>query len=361
MRLIEKVWFQGHSAKWWMVPLLLPLMVVFAGLSFIRRLAYKIGLLQAVKVSVPVVVVGNIGVGGNGKTPVTLYLVEKLTEKGLKVGVVSRGYGSNAPYYPYQVHAESTAEQAGDEPLLIFQRSGVNVVIGSDRVAGCQLLIEQGCDLIIADDGLQHYRLARDFEFVVVDGKRLFGNGLLLPAGPLRETKQRINHANYVIVNGESSWLKQAHNLDIPALTMQLTANKVVNVKTGKSVKLSDFLAQYLASEYKVNALAGIGDPKRFFNTLEQYGFTIARAQGFVDHQTFTVDDLQSFSEDLPLLMTEKDAVKCASFAQENYWYLPVDAVFLHTSSVENITAVITELVKLVDEHDARDSNELKR
>ncbi len=215
--------------------------------------------------------------------------------------------------------------------------------------------------MIIADDGLQHYRLARDFEFVVVDGKRLFGNGLLLPAGPLRETKQRINHANYVIVNGESSWLKQAHNLDIPALTMQLTANKVVNVKTGKSVKLSDFLAQYLASEYKVNALAGIGDPTRFFNTLEQYGFTIARAQGFVDHQTFTVDDLQSFSEDLPLLMTEKDAVKCASFAQENYWYLPVDAVFLHTSSVENITAVITELVKLVDEHDARDSNELKR
>ena len=351
MRLIEKVWFQGHLAKWWLVPLLLPLMAIFAVLSFIRRLAYKLGLLKSVKMSVPIVVVGNIGVGGNGKTPVTLYLVEKFIEKGIQVGVVSRGYGSKAPHYPYQVHAASTAEQAGDEPLLIFQRSGVNVVIGSDRVAGCQLLIEQGCELIIADDGLQHYRLARDFEFVVVDGKRLFGNGLLLPAGPLRETTQRLKRADCIIVNGESSWHKQVKNLTLPLLTMQLTSNKVVNVKTGESVKLERFLTQYLDDTHKINALAGIGDPKRFFNTLEQCGFSLAMVQGFVDHQTFTADDLQLFSDDLPLLMTEKDAVKCVDFAQENYWYLPVDAVFSESTGRGYITAVITKLVELVNKN----------
>ena len=232
MRLIEKVWFQGHPAKWLLVPLLLPLMLLFMLLSFTRRLAYRIGLLKQVKVSVPVVVVGNIGLGGNGKTPMVLYLVQHLSDKGLKVGVVSRGYGSKAPHYPYQVNSKSSAEQAGDEPLLIFQRSGVPVVIGADRIQGCQLLIEQGCELIIADDGLQHYRLARDFEFVVVDGKRLFGNGLLLPAGPLRETKNRIKRADCVIVNGETNWQTTAENLLIPVLTMQLSASKLVNVKT---------------------------------------------------------------------------------------------------------------------------------
>jgi tetraacyldisaccharide 4'-kinase len=350
MRLIEKVWFQGHTAKWLMVPLLLPLTFIFALLSFLRRLAFQLGLFKQIKMSVPVVVVGNIGIGGNGKTPVTLYLVEKLTAQGLKVGVVSRGYGSKAPYYPYQVSDVSTAEQAGDEPLLIFQRSGVPVVIGADRIKACQYLIEQGCELIIADDGLQHYRLARDFEFVVVDGKRLFGNGLLLPAGPLRESTRRINSADCVIVNGETSWQKQASTVAMPVLTMQLKASKVVNVKSGMSVELDIFLAQNLASDKHVNALAGIGDPKRFFNTLEQVGFTIETAKGFVDHQAFAAHDLQQFPSDMALLMTEKDAVKCASFAQENYWYLPVDAVFSNNIDGESIARVITKIATLASE-----------
>ncbi len=354
MRLIEKVWFQGHWAKWLLVPLLLPLMVIFAVMSFLRRCAYQVGLLKPVKMSVPVVVVGNIGIGGNGKTPVTLYLVEQLTSQGIKVGVVSRGYGSKAPHYPYQVNDQSTAEQAGDEPLLIFKRSGVDVVIGADRVQACQKLIEQGCELIIADDGLQHYRLARDFEFIVVDGKRLFGNGLLLPAGPLRETKSRIQRADCVIVNGGTSWQKLRHNLTLPIVTMQLTARHVINVESGLCIELSHFLAQNLAGDKQVNALAGIGDPQRFFNTLVQYGFRLASAQGFIDHQAFSADDLQQFSRGLPLLMTEKDAVKCADFAQENYWYLPVDAQFSKNIDGETMAMVITKIAALVKKNDRR-------
>ncbi|ASP48881.1 tetraacyldisaccharide 4'-kinase [Cognaticolwellia beringensis] len=351
MRLIEKVWFQGHPAKWLIVPLLLPLSVLFAVLSFLRRLAYQVGLFKQVKMSVPVVVVGNIGIGGNGKTPVTLCLVEKLTEQGIKIGVVSRGYGSKAPHYPYQVTDESSAETAGDEPLLIFQRSGVPVVIGADRIKACQCLIELGCEIIIADDGLQHYRLARDFEFVVIDGKRLFGNGLLLPAGPLRETTSRIARADCVIVNGLSTWQKQASAFALPILTMVLKANQVINVKSGKSVDLDIFLAQNLAMNKRINAIAGIGDPQRFFNTLEQVGFILSSVQGFIDHQAFSAHDLAPFSGEIPLLMTEKDAVKCASFAQEYYWYLPVDAEFTPNTNGDSIATIITKIAGLVNIH----------
>jgi len=351
MRLIEKVWFQGHPAKWIMVPILLPLTVIFAVLSYLRRVAYQFGFLKQIKMPVPVVIVGNIGIGGNGKTPVTLYLVEKLADKGIKVGVVSRGYGSKAPHYPYQVSDVSTAIQAGDEPLLIFQRSGVPVVIGGGRIKACQQLVEQGCELIIADDGLQHYRLARDFEFVVVDGKRLFGNGLLLPAGPLRETKRRINRADCVIVNGESVWQKQALNLTLPTLNMGLKATNVIHIKSGESIELRHFLAQNVANDKCINALAGIGDPKRFFSTLEKLGFTLTIAKGFIDHQAFSAQDLQLFPNDMPLLMTEKDAVKCAGFAQDNYWYLPVDAVFTENTSAESITTVVNSIAELVSKH----------
>lgn len=349
MRLIEKVWFERHAAKWLIVPLLLPLSIIFAILSFLRRLAYKIGLVKQVKMPVPIVVVGNIGIGGNGKTPVTLYLVEKLSEQGLKVGVVSRGYGSKAPHYPYQVNHESCAEQAGDEPLLIFKRSAVPVVIGADRVKACQHLIELGCELIIADDGLQHYRLARDFEFVVVDGKRLFGNGLLLPAGPLRESIKRIKRANCVILNGLSSWPKHGEGYGVPVLTMQLKATQVVNINSGIAVALDDFITTHLAGDNRINALAGIGDPSRFFKTLEQLGFSLLSVKGFVDHQAFSAHDLQQFPDDIALLMTEKDAVKCAAFAHDNCWYLPVDADFLINAQSNQVSSLITDIARLVN------------
>lgn len=357
MRLIEKVWFQNHFAKWIIVPLLLPLTIVFALISTCRRLAYNLGLFKSVKVSVPVVVVGNIGIGGNGKTPLTLYLVQQLIEQGIKVGVVSRGYGSKAPYYPYTVCEQSSAEQAGDEPLLIFQRTGVPVVIGADRIAGCESLIALGCEIIIADDGLQHYRLRRDLELIVVDGKRLFGNGLLLPAGPLRETQRRMNKADYVIVNGENTLTMTLAST--PILTMNLKATKVVNVKTKQVIELEVFLSDSVSDQNKssgkvVNAIAGIGDPQRFFNTLKQCGFTLATTKGFIDHQVFSAEDLVLFDDKVPLLMTEKDAVKCTDFAKDNYWYLPIDATFVaengglsdEPSSIARLTSEIITLVR---------------
>lgn len=319
MRLIEKVWFENNAAKWWMIPLLLPLTALFWLISSIRRFAFNTRLFTSYTVDKPVIVVGNIGVGGNGKTPVVIYLVELAKSLGLKPGVISRGYGGKAEVYPYALSEHSTTAQAGDEPILIFKRCHIPVVVGSDRVANAQRLIEFGCDIIISDDGMQHYRLQRDIEIIVVDGKRLFGNGLLLPAGPLREGVSRLNNADIVIFNGESN------SRDNSSLLMTLVASNLRHIKTGKQLSLADFLSD----NCQVNAIAGIGSPQRFFDTLQTIGFNIEKQQGFIDHKSFKQSDFIQFKDDIPLLMTEKDAVKCQEFAQDNWWYLPVDAQFL--------------------------------
>ncbi|PHR84958.1 MAG: tetraacyldisaccharide 4'-kinase [Colwellia sp.] len=318
MRLIEKVWFENHHAKWWLVPLLLPLSAFFFLLSAIRRFAFSLGLFKSYSVNKPVIIVGNIGVGGNGKTPVVIHLVELAKTLGFKPGVISRGYGGKAEIYPYSLSECSTTEQAGDEPILIFKRCHVPVVVGSDRVANAQKLIDLGCDVIISDDGLQHYRLQRDVEIIVVDGKRLFGNGLLLPAGPLREGSWRLNYSDIIIFNGECK------TRDKSSLLMSLVATKLRHMKTGKDISLADFLTDNV----KVNAIAGIGSPQRFFDTLQNLGFNLVKQKGFIDHKSFTSNDFNQFKGDLPLLMTEKDAVKCQKFTQDNWWYLPVDAQF---------------------------------
>jgi len=322
VRLIEKVWFQNHSAKYWLVPLLLPLTGLFCLLSFLRRLAFKFRLLKSYKVSKPVIVVGNIGVGGNGKTPVVIHLVELAKSLGLKPGVISRGYGGIAEAYPYLLDDKSTSAQAGDEPVLIYQRCNVPVVVGSNRVDNAQMLVAQGCDIIISDDGLQHYRLQRDLAIIVIGGKRLFGNGLLLPAGPLREGQWRLKQADLLIYNGGKSSNSSARSTE--ALLMNLAASEVIQVKTGEKESLVNFLKHHRT----VNAIAGIGDPRRFFDTLVTLGFILESQQGFVDHKDFIIDDFNQFKMNLPLLMTEKDAVKCQAFAQDNWWYLPVNAQF---------------------------------
>lgn len=322
MRLIEKVWFNQHPAKYWLVPLLLPFTGLFYLLSSTRRLAFSLGLLKSIKVGKPVVVVGNIGVGGNGKTPVVVHLVELSKTIGLKPGVISRGYGGKAETYPYLLDKNSSSAQAGDEPILIYQRCHVPVVVGADRVANAQCLIEQGCNIIISDDGLQHYRLQRDLELVIVDGKRLFGNGLLLPAGPLREGTWRLPQADLVIYNGIKP--DNISEVNEQSLLMTLAATDVINIKTGEQVSLTNFIND----QQVINAVAGIGDPQRFFDTLKTLGFDLAQQQGFVDHKYFTLDDFNQFKTDLPLLMTEKDAVKCQTFAPSHWWYLPVTASF---------------------------------
>ena len=322
MRLIEKVWFNKHRAKYWLVPLLLPFTGLFYLLSSARRLAFSLGLLKSYQIDKPVIVVGNIGIGGNGKTPVVVHLVELTRTLGFKPGVISRGYGGTAEIYPYLLDESSTSTLAGDEPILIYQRCHVPVVVGADRVANAKMLIDQGCNIIISDDGLQHYRLQRDLELVVIDAKRLFGNGLLLPAGPLREGAWRLQQADLVIYNGGKPSNHEV--LKDKSLLMTLAASELIQLKTGEKSSLVNFLKQWQT----VNAIAGIGDPQRFFDTLQILGFNLVKQQGFIDHKDFTVDDFNQFKIDLPLLMTEKDAVKCQAFAQENWWYLPVNAQF---------------------------------
>ena len=343
MRLIEKVWFYRHPAKWLLVTLLLPLTIVFALVTFLRRLAYRFGIKPSFKTDLPVVVIGNIGVGGNGKTPLALHLIELCQQLKINVGVISRGYGGKAPYYPYLLDDNSKAEYSGDEPLMIYQRSGVPVVVGSDRIKSIAELKAQGCQLVLADDGLQHYRLQRESEIIVVDGKRGFGNGLLMPAGPLRELPNRLKTGNLIVVNGGS--LDLSSKLTIrdgkakQQLNMSLSATNMVNLKTGEKVAVSEFCLQ----NNKVNALAAIGDPQRFFTTLSEAKFQLDKCQSFVDHHKFQVSDFALFDDELPLIMTEKDAVKCGGFAKENWWYLAVSATF----NKRDNQAIIDELKRV--------------
>lgn len=327
MRLIEKVWFNNHSAKWILVPLLLPLSALFWLLSALRRISFTLGIKKSYQLDKPVIVVGNIGVGGNGKTPMVIYLVGLAQSLNLKPGVISRGYGGKAPHYPYLVTSSSKAIQAGDEPILIQQRCQVPVVVGSDRIASAKHLIDQGCDIIISDDGLQHYRLKRDLELIIVDGKRLFGNGLLLPAGPLREGLWRLPKSDLVIYNGKCASY-DSHNCsdyqEFSRITMTLKAAELCNIKSGERFSIGDFISL----NPSVNAIAGIGAPQRFFDTLTTNNVLIKNQQSFVDHHHFTLADFSEFDDNIPLLMTEKDAVKCREFCKNNWWYLPVDATF---------------------------------
>jgi tetraacyldisaccharide 4'-kinase len=351
MRLIEKVWFEGHNAKWWIVPLMLPLTFLFWLLSSFRRCLFALNIKKSIKVNCPVVIVGNIGVGGNGKTPVVLYLVEQLTKHAIKVGVLSRGYGGKAPHYPYLLNENSSALEAGDEPLLIYQRCNTPVVVGADRIAAAEILIEQGCQIIISDDGLQHYRLKRDYELLIVDGKRLFGNGLLLPAGPLRESVSRLNEVERVIVNSADNKRMDECLLKskTPKHPMSLMAQRVIHLKSGRSKTLAEFVGEHSI----INAIAGIGDPQRFFDYLAQLGFTLDKQQGFVDHQDYNkslfakIDQVDNKTKPRQLLMTEKDAVKCKKFAEEHWWYLPVDAVF----SDKDNELIIKDILTLINSY----------
>jgi len=338
MRLIEKVWFKSHVVKWLVVPLLLPLTAIFALLTSLRRLLYRLTIFKSYPVSQPVIVVGNIGVGGNGKTPLVILLIDICRELGLSPGVISRGYGGKAPHYPYLLNQASNPAEAGDEPVLIYQRCALPVVVGSDRVAGAALLIEQGCDIILADDGLQHYRLQRQLEFVVVDGERRFGNGFLLPAGPLREGLWRLKYSDFVVVNGGNDVKSLVDN----EIKMQLQATHIYHLLTGKKQLISDFIAQYT----RINAIAGIGSPERFFTTLVDNDFNLNITQGFVDHHDFKQADFDFFDnidEELPLLMTEKDAVKCRHFAKDHWWYVPVNALIC-LEQIEQLKTSIKQL-----------------
>jgi len=306
MTKLEKAWYRGSIFLW----LLLPFSLLFWLLSRCRRYCYKSGIKTSHKVDAPVIVVGNISVGGNGKTPLVLRLADWLKQQGYQPGILSRGYGGKAPQYPYTVTAHSTAQQVGDEPVLIRQRLDCPLVVDPDRVRGARYLIDKHrCDIIICDDGLQHYRLKRDIEIVVMDGQRRLGNGLLLPMGPLREGKWRLQQVDFVVVNGGSTEGDQ--------VLMSLEPGRLVNVKyPNKSRSINDFKHQ------PVTAAAGIGNPERFFDLLKAKQLKLQQTLSFVDHHMFKAEDLPQST----VLMTEKDAVKCQAFAFDDWWYLPVTA-----------------------------------
>lgn len=286
-----------------------PLSLLFWTLSAVRRRVFASGFKQAEKVSALVVIVGNISVGGNGKTPLVIYLAQWLRQEGYRPGILSRGYGGKSKSYPLSVTADSLALEVGDEPVLMRQHVLCPMVVDPVRPRGAKLLIEQHkCNVILCDDGLQHYALGRDIEIVVMDGKRRCGNGFLLPMGPLREGIWRLDKADFVVLNGGLA--TRGEHL------MSLAPGCLVNVKyPNQSKSLSDFVGPVIAA-------AGIGNPQRFFELLAAKQVKLKACLSFADHYQFDEDDLPKET----VLMTEKDAVKCRHFAHDDWWYLPVSA-----------------------------------
>lgn len=322
--MIARIW-SGESLLWL---LLWPLSLLYGLVSTLIRLSYRLGVQKAWRAPVPVVVVGNLTAGGNGKTPVVIWLVEQLQQHGVRAGVVSRGYGGKAERYPLVLNAQTSTSEAGDEPVLIFQRTGAPVAVSPVRSEAVQaLLAAHDLQIIITDDGLQHYRLARDNEIVVIDGVRRFGNGWWLPAGPMRERASRLRTVDAVIVNG-----------GVPRkgeLAMQLEPGLAVNLKTGEK--------RDVAALTNVVAMAGIGHPPRFFATLERCGVVLQKSIALADHQTLTAADVRALTQlGQTLIMTEKDAVKCRAFAEANWWYLPVDAAFADDGAQQLIQQLVT-------------------
>jgi len=306
-KLILRAW-QQKNLLYYLV--LIPLSYLFSCLVLMRRLAYKVGLFRSYQLAVPVIVVGNINLGGSGKTPVVIWLVEQLKQAGYEPGVISRGYGTKNTK-PTAVAATSSAAQVGDEPVLIARRSHCPVWVGVDRVAAGQALLDANpsCDVIISDDGLQHYRLRRDIELVVADEQTAIGQKLL-PAGPLREPLSRLQTVDAVICHGEST-------IDA-AFAMQLGGQTFYNLAdTSVKADIGYFNGKKLA------AIAGIGKPERFFNQLRNLGLDVQSIH-FSDHHAFAQSDLNIQCD--ALIMTEKDAVKCEAFASDHHWVLPVEA-----------------------------------
>ncbi|MGE5489656.1 MAG: tetraacyldisaccharide 4'-kinase [Actinomycetota bacterium] len=310
-------WLQGRWFKAGFSPallLLLPLWLVFVALSGLRRGLYRLGILRVERLPVPVIVVGNITVGGAGKTPLTLWLARELLRRGRRPGVISRGYGGGARE-PRPVSVDADPGLVGDEPLLLARRSGVPVWVGRDRAAAARALLaaQPVVDVILCDDGLQHYRLGRDAEVAVFDGRGT-GNGWRLPLGPLREPLSRLAAVDAVVCNGVA-------NLPLPVPSFDMV------LRPGNFRSLSESQVVCVAEKLKgkiLHAVAGIGDPERFFRTLEGMGLEFVR-HPFPDHHAYSAADLD-FGPDAVVLMTEKDAVKCAGFAAGEAWVLPVEA-----------------------------------
>ncbi len=306
-RFLSSVWYGRNPVRW----VLWPVSLLYLALVRLRRVAYARGWRQAVEASVPVIVVGNVSVGGTGKTPFVIWLADQLRQRGRRVGIVTRGYRGKGTQWPQPVTADSDPYQVGDEPVLLARRTGCPVVAGPDRVACVAALVKNTrVDVVLSDDGLQHYRLARRFEIAVVDGVRGMGNELCLPAGPLREPAARLQEVDAIVVNG-GTWGHAG------VFRAQAVVTKVYNLKDKSTRTLGSFRAD------QVHAVAGIGNPQRFFDLLEDADLDVI-AHPLEDHADIGEKDL-TFDEPGAVLITEKDAVKCERLALDGVWCVVVD------------------------------------
>jgi len=309
--------------KWWYDPSLpvpLPakwLAAVYGGVTGLRRALYRRIQPWQRKLPVPVIVVGNLIAGGSGKTSLTIALVQWLSENGWKPGIASRGYGRNRSHVPRWVTAQTAPEDGGDEPVLMARKTEALVYVDRERATAAKVLCESGCNIIVCDDGLQHYLLNRDVEIEVIDAQRRYGNGRLMPAGPLREPPARAQHCDFHVLNLGSASSDAAHvEINNEHWPMQITIRTAQSLTHQQEQPLSDF------SEKKIHAVAGIAYPQRFFQMLRQHNIELIE-HPFSDHHHYQLSDL-AFNDDLPVFMTEKDAVKCQHFAKPNHYVVPL-------------------------------------
>lgn len=315
---IHKLWYENHK----LMLVLLPFSWLYGLFMKLRHTAYTLGVLPKRSVDVPVIVVGNITVGGTGKTPLIIWLCNYLKAQGHHPGVISRGYGGRTARRPQQVRPDSHPAMVGDEPVLIAQRTRCPVAVSANRyLAAKELLEHTDCDVLLCDDGLQHLSMGRDLEIAVIDGDRRFGNGHCLPAGPLREPVSRLGTVDMVVSKGMAGRNE---------FLMQYAYGKLLSLDGRKTADIKSF------SSSSVHAVSGIGNPDRFYGWLRSHNIKVLRHE-FPDHHPFVEQDLR-FYDDLPVIMTEKDAVKCRGFNLYNCWYVPIDAEFTEAFQFRLIT-----------------------
>ena len=309
--------------------ILFPLSYFFFLIIVIRKYLYQFDILKKYKLSVPVVIVGNITLGGTGKTSLILKIIEELKKQEIFVGVISRGYGAKKKY-PQEVFVNSKVEDVGDEPLLLKQKFDVPIFIGKDKASVGNLLIDQypNVQLILSDDGLQHYKLQRDYEICIIDGERGFGNNLLLPSGPLREPKTRLDECNSIIINGQND------DFDYDYLMTYKNPNFLMN-RHYQKIKFKELKDQ------DILIMSAIGNPNRLIEFFRSFGFHF-KYKFFNDHYFFKQEDFDGLEKKL-IVMTEKDIVKCENINHDNIWYLPV--------SVEIDEGFINEISKLTKKY----------
>ncbi|MET0659264.1 MAG: tetraacyldisaccharide 4'-kinase [Steroidobacteraceae bacterium] len=313
-RFAQRLWYERRVTG--LGVLLLPLSWLFGAVVSLRRRAYRSGVFASVRIERPIIVIGNVTVGGTGKTPLVLWLANECKARGIKAAIICRGYGGSRTDSPFLVSPTSDTSEAGDEAVLLAQSFDGLVIASSDRVAAAQCAVEQGAELILCDDGLQHYRLQRDAEVVVVDAARLWGNGRLLPAGPLRESPTRVNAAHLLAYTVRAQGSQEISSSSVPHIVVRTSIESAVALASGERRSLASFAAA------PVHALAGIGNPDAFFAMLRSQGLA-PDTHTLPDHAAITARDVD-FGDSRPVLMTDKDAVKCRAFADSRLWRVPL-------------------------------------